>query len=138
MLIGLLFWTLTLIGCGYAAAAGGKDGRCAVILLLLASVLTIPAARLGHAWARTEIGVMSVDVLLLLGLYALMLRSQRYFPIWMVGFQLASVVTHLSTVLAPDFAPRVYRGLESVWALPITISLVVGIYLDRRKSEAFT
>ena len=135
-MIGSLFWALTLVGCGYAAAAGGRDGRWAVTLLLTASLLTIPVTRLGHHWARTETGVFAVDLALLVGLYALSLRSQRYFPIWMTGFHLIAVTTHLSAVLAPDITPNLYRAMESLWAVPITLSMVFGVALDRRNGIA--
>lgn len=131
-MIGTLFWMLTLGGCGYAAAAGGRDGRWASILIISASLLTIPATRLGAHWARSEHGILAVDLALLLGLYALALSSRRYFPIWMAGFHLIAVTTHLSALVAPDFTPRIYRAMASLWAVPMTISMVVGIALDRR------
>lgn len=130
--IGILFWSLTLLACGYAVAAGGRDGRWAVFLLLSASLLTIPAARLGRHWAGTEFGVFGVDLALLVGLYVLALRSLRFFPVWMTGLHLIAVTTHLSTILVPDIAPRLYKAMESLWAVPITLSMVFGIAMDRR------
>jgi uncharacterized membrane protein (UPF0136 family) len=135
MTVALLFWLLTLLGCGYAAAWGGKDGRWAVFLILSATLLTIPAMILGRQWQNIEYGILLVDAALLASLYALCLRSRRYFPIWMTGFHLVAVTTHVSTLLAPEFTPRIYRALESVWAIPMTLSMIIGIALDRR-SEA--
>lgn len=132
MTVALLFWLLTLLGCGYAAAWGGKDGRWAVFLILSATLLTIPAMILGRQWQNTEYGILLVDAALLASLYALSLHSRRYFPIWMTGFHLVAVTTHVSTLLAPEFTPRIYRALESVWAIPMTLSMIVGIALDRR------
>lgn len=132
MLIGALFWALALLGCGYAAAAGGRDGRWAAILVICASLLSIPAAHLGMRWARTEVGVMGVDLLLLVALWDLALRSRRFFPLWMAGFQLVAVATHLATLIAPDFTPRVYRGVESLWAIPVIVSMALGAWLDDR------
>jgi urea transporter len=136
VLIGVLFWILTVLGCGYAAAAGGKDGRWAALLIICASFLSLPVANIGTSWARTELGVMAVDAALLIGLYALMLRSRRYFPVWMTAFQLISVVTHLATMFAPEFTPRAYRAMGSLWAVPITVSMVLGIWLDSRSTRA--
>lgn len=82
-MILVLFWTLAVGGCGYAAALGGKDGRWAAILILSASVLSVPAILLGAGWLRTETALTVVDLGLLVGLYWLSLRSRRYFPIWM-------------------------------------------------------
>jgi hypothetical protein len=132
VLIGLLYWSLTLLCCGHAILSGGRDGRWAAFLFLAATGLTIPAGRLGKAWGETELLVLGVDLLFLVALYALMLSSRRYWPIWMVGFHLVGVVTHLSTMLTPDFTPRLYRAMGSFWALPILLSLLIGVELDRR------
>lgn len=134
MLIGILFWSLTIIGCLYAALLGSRDGRWAALLITSASLLSIPAALLSGGWARTEHALFTVDALLLVGLLTLAMKSDRYFPIWMAGFQLISVLTHLSTLMAPDFAPKIYRALGSLWAMPITVSMMWGIYLDRRNN----
>lgn len=131
MIVPLLFWTLTLIGCGYAVAVGGKDGLWASLSIVSASILTIPAERLGSLWASTELAVMIVDAGLFLSLYALALRSDRFFPIWIAGFQLIAVASHIGTMIAPAFAPKIYKALESVWAIPITLSMVIGIAADR-------
>jgi hypothetical protein len=79
-----------------------------------------------------EVAILAVDVGLLLGLYVLVLASRRGWPIWMTGFHLVAVVTHLGTVLVPDFTPRIYRALESVWAIPVLLVLIIGVELDRR------
>ena len=132
MLIGLLYWLLTLLCCGHAILLGGRDGRWAGFLFLGASGLTIPAGRLGQSWGKTELLVLGVDLAFLVSLYVLMLNSRRYWPIWMVGFHLVAVVTHLSTLIAPDFTPRAYRAMGSFWAIPVLLSLLIGVELDRR------
>ena len=101
-------------------------------LILCASVLSIPAQRFGHHWGSTELPLLSVDLVLLAGLYTLLLRSERFWPIWMVGFHLIAVTTHISTVIAPEFTPRLYRAMESVWAIPVLVSMFAGIVMDRR------
>lgn len=131
MLIGILFWTLTAIGCGYAAYCGGRDGKWAAFLIIGAALLTIPATLQGQAWITTEYAVLIVDSLLLGGLFILTLRSDRLFPIWMTGLHLLAVITHLSTLVAPDFAPKIYRALGALWAVPMTLSMIIGIHLDR-------
>lgn len=132
MIIPILFWLLTLAGCGYAVAAGGRDGLWAAILIICASVLTVPVTLLGRAWQRPELGVLGVDLLLLAGLYLLTLRSTRHFPVWMTGFHLIATATHLGAAVAPDFTPKLYRALAGLWAIPVTISMVLGIALDQR------
>ncbi len=132
-----MFWLLTVVGCGYAAVLGGRDGRWAASLIIAASALTIPATRMGESWARTEYLILLVDLFLLMGLYTLALLSRRYFPLWMTGFHLIAVVTHLSTLLAPRYAPEIYRALGSLWAIPMTLVMMWGIHLDRRHKPGF-
>lgn len=132
-MIGALFWMLTLVGCGYAAALGGRSGRWAAMLILAASLLTIPAGRLGYRWEQTELYVLIVDLLLLCGLFTLSLKSSRFFPIWMTGFHLIAVLTHVSTMASAEFLPRVYRAVGSLWAVPMTLAMMWGIHLDWRK-----
>jgi hypothetical protein len=132
-MIGSMFWLLTLVGCGYAAAVGGSEGRWAAFLIFAASLLTIPATRLGESWAHTEYLILLVDLSLLIGLYALVLKSRRYFPVWMTGFHLIAVLTHVGTLIAPEFAPAIYRALGSLWAVPMTLCMMWGIHLDNRQ-----
>lgn len=135
MIIAVLFWLLVLVTCSHAAALGGRDGRWAAFLVIAASLLTLPATLLGRGWGRTELAILMVDLMLLIGLYALMLRSRRYWPIWMVGFHLVAVASHLGTILVPTFSPAIYRALGSLWAIPMLVTMMVGIELDRKAAR---
>ena len=135
MIIAYLFWALALLCCGYAILFGGRDGRWAAFLIIAAAVMTAPATLFGRAWGNIELAIFAVDAGLLLGLYGLMLVSRRYWPIWMTGFHLIAVITHFSTLLAPKFTPALYRALESFWAIPVLLSLLLGVALDRRAAR---
>lgn len=133
MLVALLFWLLALASTGFALLYGGRDGRRAALLILSASVLTIVASRIDHGWQQVEFARLGVDLLLLAGLYALMLDSRRWWPIWMTGFHLAAVASHLAVAIAPAFLPRMYRAIESFWAIPVLLSLMLGVAFDVRR-----
>ncbi len=135
MIMALLFWLLLLIACGYAAVAGGADGRWAAALIIAATILTIPATLYGRLRGHTELAVFAVDVVLLAGLYALTIKSRRWWPIWMTGFHLIAVVSHLSTALAPRFTPAIYYVAESFGSLPMLISMVAGVALDQQAAK---
>lgn len=130
-MIKLSFLALLLLSCGYAALRGGRDGRWAAFMLLAAALLTIPASWIDVSWSGTHMGVFGVDVLLLLGLFALAMQSASYWPIWMVALHLVSVATHLTTAIDPRFLPKAYQALASFWSLPMQLVMPFGIMLDR-------
>ena len=132
MLIFLLYWLLVLLCCGYAVAFGGVDGRRITLAMVVGSLLTIPAADYGRGWAEIELYILLIDAAMLVVFYVLMLSSRRYWPIWVTGFHIPSVVSHLSTLLAPGFTPQIYRALETFWAIPMLLALLIGVELDRR------
>ena len=48
------------------------------------------------------------------------------------AFQLLTVATHLATILAPDYLPKIYSAIATFWAVPLLLSMVAGVYLDHR------
>jgi hypothetical protein len=96
------------------------------------------ADRLGPGWSQTNYPLFVVDGIYLAALYALAVLSRRFWPIWSAGFQLLSVLTHVATLLDPFTPPQLYRALESFWALPILITMVIGVSLDRRAGLAYS
>lgn len=134
-MVTYLFWAMAVLSCGYAATFGGRDGRAAALLFAGATLLTLFAQSLDTAWQGTQWPVMIVDCLYLAGIYWLALQSSHFWPIWMTGFHLVTVVTHLSTLLGSAYVPKIYAAMSTFWVIPILGSMVVGIMLDRRPLE---
>ncbi len=76
--------------------------------------------------------LMWVDTGCLLGLCVLAIGSNRHWPIWALGFQIAAVSTHVGTIWLPDFVPKAYQLLLSFWSIPILAVMVVGTAIDRQ------
>lgn len=132
MLVALSFWILTLLCCGFAAAFGGRSGRAIAIIYVVAVSATALATRDPKAWADPHLPALAVDLVLLAGLLWVTLRADRWFPLWFTGFHLVAVVSHLASIVAPGFAPKLYFLLQSLWSLPMLLTLVIGITLDRQ------
>lgn len=132
MLIVMLFLSLTLLCCAITALNGGRDGRWAAFMAL-ATVLVGRAVGSVDLHLATSPGFKVIlDGALLVGFYVLMLNSRRYWTIWITGFQMNGVLAHMATWLAAGYTPAIYRGLESVWGIPIMLVMVLGATLDRR------
>jgi hypothetical protein len=127
-----LFTFLLFASCAYACAAGGKEGRCVSLLLISAALLSIPASFMDPSWSQPQIAVLAVDLLLLAGLAAVATLSRRYWPLWVTGFHLVSVSTHVARLAEPSLKPLVYFAVQSFWSLPGLLVMVAGIMLDRR------
>lgn len=139
MVISLLYWVLS-IGCwAYALRSGGWESRVAFALFVMNTIGTILSTASGldrsadlSLWQHTNLGLFAADSLYVVGLYVLALRSRRYWPIWSAGFQLVCALTHFGPLLDPHTNAKLYRGLETVWMLPILVTMTIGIAKDRK------
>lgn len=132
MVISLLFWTLSLLCCGYAVFFGGSTGRWAASLFFLAVAGTMVTSGPSASWVGPNLGLMFVDLAYFVALWVLAVQSRRYWAIWCGGFQLLAFVTSVAIVLDPTASPKLYRGLESFWAIPLLLFMAGGLRLDRR------
>ncbi|NWK96921.1 hypothetical protein DM806_14850 [Sphingobium lactosutens] len=130
-MLAAFFWLLTLFACAFAMVYGGRDGRWFTLVFLLSVLLTMPA-QLAGSWHGTQFWLTIVDMLLLVGLVWLMLRSDSYWPIWAAASQLMTVLTHIVTLLLHGFSDRIYEGLSTVWVIPLLLFAIIGIELDRK------
>jgi len=130
LLIGVFFWLLTLASSAYASIMGGRDGRAVAAIMIGASIATLVAQN-NAAWSHTQNMVLVVDSGMFLLLYALAMRSDRYWPIWIAAFQLATVSSHIATIPLGEVSARIYQMIATVWVIPLQLTLVFGIWKDR-------
>ncbi len=135
-----LYWALALACWVFAWRYGGASARIAFALFLGAMIATSVSIAvfqdlgLVSNWGAFNLPLFLADFLYFIGLYLLALRSKHYWPIWSAGFQLICVLTHFGPLIDPSVRPQLYRGMESVWMLPMLVTMVLGISLDHRVS----
>lgn len=130
MLVALLFWSLAILCCGFAALYGGRSGMRVAVAIVLALIATALVPD-GNRWLAPNLWALAVDSMLLIVLAQVAIRSNRWFPVWAAGLQLLGVTTHVASIVAPSFAPNVYFLLQAFWAIPMFLTLAVGVALDR-------
>lgn len=130
MLINSLVWMLLVLCSVYAAVAGGTTGRIGAALNVGATLATL-FAQDAMPWTQTHFPVLMVDVVLMVALFALAMKSQVYWPIWAAGFHLITVTGHAATLIAPDFRSSLYYYFNGMWAIFVQMAMVWGITLDR-------
>lgn len=134
MKIHLVYWTLCLLCWGYALIFGGAAARWTFALFALATLGTmyaVPAQAGIASFDGLNVPLFVTDTAYLVGLYALALRFRKYWLVWSTGLQLMCVLTHFGPMIDSLSDPKIYRALESVWMIPMLITMVIGISKDR-------
>jgi hypothetical protein len=127
---GFIFALLLCVA--YASLFGGRTGRAGSMIFILATVFTAFGTSWNPTWATTSYAVFAVDSGCLLALAVLAVNSNRFWPIWAVGFQSVAVATHVATILTPDIVPKAYQAILAFWSIPILWVMVAGTRKDRR------
>lgn len=131
---GFIF-ALLLCVC-YSSIVGGRTGRIGSAIFVAATALTALATVYEPTWASTSYAVFAVDGGCLLALAALAVHSNRFWPIWALGFQTVAVATHLATIWVPDLLPKAYQALLAFWSIPILWVMVAGTRKDWNYQKA--
>ena len=126
----LAFYSALLLCAAYASVNGGRTGKIGSAIFILATILSAAAVQMNPNWAGTSLGLFAVDAGCLLALLILALMSNRFWPIWALGFQIVAVATHVATLSIPDVVPKSFQALLSFWAIPILWVMVVGTHKD--------
>lgn len=137
MLRVFIFYILLAAGLAYAFALGRRDERVCAGYLLAATVLTrVVASAWTERFAGLEPGIFIVDALLFAALTDLALRSKRYWPLWMAGFQGYALVAHLARLVTPAVGPWMYAIGQALMGYPMILLLIAATYRSRRMSAS--
>lgn len=137
--MSLLLFLAVLFGCcGYALWRGGGPERWAAGLQLGAFAIDEVVHRLidGSSYATVEVGSFTLDVALLVALIVLAHRSTRYWPLWLGGWQIAAIVSHITKTIDPGMAAAGYAFQAAVWAYPMLITTAWGAVRHHRRVKA--
>lgn len=130
-----LFYTLLLVAVTvYAYGRGHFDERLAATICVAGSVTTLALSKSGiDLYTGIEGSIFVIDILALAAFILLALRSNRFWPLWVAGFQLTSVFSHLLKAVHWSLIPQVYAVAERFWIYPIFLAIVVGTWRSERR-----
>jgi hypothetical protein len=128
----VLAWLLLGLCCGFAATAGGRNGRVGAALLVGAT-LGSWSFRGIDGQADPVAGIVIIDFLLLAGLFALVLKSRVFWPIWVAGFHLLTVEGHVVAMILPEFRGGIFWRFAGIWPILMVAAMTMGIALDVSK-----
>jgi nicotinamide riboside transporter PnuC len=129
------FRILLVIVVLYVLLRGQRDERQVGLILVAGVIATKLALTPVHErFATIEIYVMLVDLAVLVGFVWVALRSERFWPLWIAGLQLTTVLGHLLKGIESDLFPRAYAAALYFWVYPILVILFVGTWRSHRRA----
>lgn len=129
-ILRVLFWAATvLFVCSLTLWRGGRDERLAMSAVVIGWLLTLVAIH--FRFARTEWGILAVDIMMLTTFVWIALRSSRYWPIFTAAFQLLAVMTHVASILDQRVEHWTYITAQIIWGYLVVIAVGHGAWTAR-------
>jgi hypothetical protein len=134
MLTPLQYWTVLLAVTAYTFLRGRRDERAAAIVCVAATLGTVLLhSQLSERFAHVEYGVMTVDLLAFLGFTAIAIRTDRFWPLWVAGLQLTTILSHILKAVELDLLPQAYAAAARLWVYPIFVVIVLGTWRTHQR-----
>lgn len=130
------FWVIQAAVAAWSLYAGGASERVATALMCLAAIFTnVVGDAFNTHWHAPQLGVLAVDVALLVGLWALALRSDRFWPLTVASLQLIAVLTHPALWIDHKILPFGYAFMQGFWAYPMMALVALGAWRHQRRCD---
>ncbi len=133
MLSPLAYYAILFAVCAYAFLRGRTDERLAAATCIAATFATNLVYEPIGSFAGVEVGVLIVDIATLAAFTYLALRSERFWPLWVAGLQLTTLVAHALKAIDLDLMPQAYAAAARFWVYPIFLIIVVGTFRSRQR-----
>lgn len=120
----------------YAFWRGGRDERIVAAICLAGTLATtLSLSPLTTRYDGIEQGLALVDVGVLAGFVTVALRSNRFWPLWVAGFQLTTTFGHGLKLVDSHLLPQAYGASLQFWGYPILLILAVGTWRAGRVTD---
>jgi hypothetical protein len=136
MLSPFTYWLVLASVAAYALWRGRGDERAAALVCVVATVASVLVnSPLTRRFTGVEGGVLIVDLMALAAFTAIALRTSRFWPLWVAGFQLTSTFAHVLKAIHFSLVPQVYAAAERLWVYPIFLAIVVGTWRTHQRLQ---
>jgi len=120
------FLVLTVVLAFWRGAGSEKWGAVTALSGSLASSLLGSDAN----WSKLIVDLMLVDLIVLASFWWLSLRSDRFWPYWVTGWQLVAVLVHAQRALFDDILSAPYALMTMYLAYPM-LALIICASIKR-------
>ena len=131
-----LFRFLLVLVAAYAFLRGSRDERQVGLVLVTGVVATtLVLSPIANCYNGLEPSVMLVDVAVFAGFLWVALRSERFWPLWIAGLQLTTIIGHVLKAVDIHLFARAYGAALSFWGYPIVLILAIGTWRATRRAR---
>jgi hypothetical protein len=131
-----LFRILLALVAFYALTRGGRDERQVGIILVVGVMATnLLISPLHQRFSGVESSVMIVDFLVFLGFVWVALKSDRFWPLWVAGLQLTTMLGHFLKAINTGLLSQAYGAAMIFWVYPMLLILAAGTWRSARRHE---
>jgi hypothetical protein len=127
------YYAILFLVSAYAFVVGRLDERIAAATCIIATFATNLVYDPYGSFAGVEYGVFIVDAATFFAFTALALRSERFWPLWIAGLQLTTLMSHLFKLGRIDLMPEAYAAAARFWVYPIFLIIVIGTWRAGRR-----
>lgn len=134
---GLLFLVLLLSAVGFVIARGGRDERAVCLALVAAAFVT--AANfwiMGHTFGTVQPVLVVSEGLVLALCLIIALRTNRWWPLPIAAFQLATFFSLLTPLVGKNLVSYALGVTQGFWAYLQLIVLVLTVLRTPRAASA--
>ncbi|MCW3796441.1 hypothetical protein OMW55_01270 [Sphingomonas sp. BN140010] len=124
-----IYYLLVLTGVAAAFRYGDRETRWGACICLLASLVSSALLTLKNPVAQD---VAVVDVAVLACFVALSLKTERFWPLWVAGLQLTTVLGHVLRLLEPSLMDIAYAAAMRFWSYPILLIVIAAAWRSKR------
>lgn len=135
MLRIVLFELLQLCVSLYAIRRGGAPERITGWLLLIAALTSLAIGLPANQFRGISLLHFGIDLALCIGLFAIALRANRFWPYWLAAFELLAIGVHGARAIDPTLVPIVYSRMTGEVAYPMCFALALGTWHYVRRSR---
>lgn len=123
------FICLVILSCGYAFWQGERDSRLMPGICVSATLASAMLLRpLVQRYSGVETSILVIDIATFAGFIVVAMSSFRFWPLWMAGLQLTTLLAHLMVAIDAALVPRAYATAAVFWSYPILLILAFGTW----------
>lgn len=128
----LVFLLVAVPTCLYAARRGGAPERLVGAMVVVATIATTLVPR--QSWQTVVEPLLVIDGVMFIGLVAVALYADRFWPLYFAAVQLLTMAVHGVRAYDQTILPEVYARISGELAYIALGILAVGTWRHRRRS----